>query len=63
MLAALFNGVLPIFAISVIGYVCGRLKGLRFWLSHDFEQICNVHCCASFRVQSSFRKRAFLMCL
>jgi len=26
MLAALFNGVLPIFAISVTGYVCGRLN-------------------------------------
>ena len=30
MLAALFNGVLPIFAISVIGYVCGRLKVFDF---------------------------------
>jgi predicted permease len=30
MLAALFNGVLPIFAISVIGYVCGRLKLFDF---------------------------------
>jgi malonate transporter len=30
MLAGLFNGVLPIFAISVIGYVCGRLKVFDF---------------------------------
>ena len=30
MLAALFNGVLAIFAISVIGYVCGRLKVFDF---------------------------------
>ena len=30
MLAALSNGVLPIFAISVIGYVCGRLKVFDF---------------------------------
>ena len=30
MLAALFNGVLPIFAISVTGYVCGRLKVFDF---------------------------------
>ena len=30
MLAALFNGVLPIFAISVIGYVCARLKVFDF---------------------------------
>jgi len=30
MLAALFNGVLPIFAISVIGYICGRLKVFDF---------------------------------
>ena len=30
MLAALFNGILPIFAISVIGYICGRLKVFDF---------------------------------
>jgi len=30
MLFGLFNGVLPIFAISVIGYVCGRLKVFDF---------------------------------
>ena len=30
MLAALFNGVLPIFAISVIGYGCGKIKIFDF---------------------------------
>jgi predicted permease len=30
MLAGLFNGVLSVFAISVIGYVCGRLRGFDF---------------------------------
>ena len=30
MLAALFNGVLAIFAISVMGFVCGRLKVFDF---------------------------------
>ena len=33
MLAGLFNGVLPVFAISVIGYVCGRLRGFDFGLA------------------------------
>ena len=30
MLDGLFNGVFPVFAISVIGYVCGRLKVFDF---------------------------------
>ena len=30
MLAALLNGILPIFAISVIGYVCGKMKIFDF---------------------------------
>ena len=30
MLAALLNGVLPIFAISVIGYGCGKIKIFDF---------------------------------
>ena len=30
MLTALFNGVLPIFAISVIGYGCGKIKIFDF---------------------------------
>ena len=30
MLAALFNGILPIFAISVIGYGCGKIKIFDF---------------------------------
>ena len=36
-----------------------KIESLRFWLSHDFEQICNVHCCANFRVQTPFGNEPF----